>query len=150
MSTPNDPPAGAVPPAREFNAAWVAYALHAVGLAIPFLFWPAIGGLIVNYVKRGDASTGFIDSHHRWMIRTFWWGLAGYVAGLLVIVSSAAPALRAALRADGGQIDLRWNELLSILAAASFGATILLAVWLWLIYRVIRGALRLNDAQPAP
>lgn len=143
-------PAETAPPAREFTAAWVAYALHAVGLAIPFFFWPAIGGLIVNYIKRGDPLSGFIDSHHRWMIRTFWWGLAGYAAGLLVIAFSAMPALRAALRAEGGHVDLRWNELLSILAAASFGAAVLLAVWLWLIYRVIRGALRLNDAQPAP
>jgi uncharacterized membrane protein len=139
-----------VPAVREMTIAWIAYGLHAVGLILPFVIWPALGGLIVNYVKRGDTATGFVDGHHRWMIRTFWWGLAGYVVGVAVMAASAAPALIAAWRAQGGQIDLGWSELLSLVAAASVGLAILLAVWFWLIYRIIKGAIRLYDKHALP
>ena len=33
---------------------------------------------------------------------------------------------------------------------ATIGGIALLSVYLWLLYRLIRGALRLADAQPAP
>lgn len=139
--------AAAAPSRRETTIAWIAYGLHAIGLFVPFMFWPGVAGLIINYVKRGDDPSGLLNSHHRWMIRTFWWGLAGYAAGFAVMIASATPAIVAAWHAQEGQIHLDWSALLSLIAAASFGVAILIAVWFWLIYRIARGALRLNNAQ---
>src|SRR6187399_195547 len=64
----------------------IIYALHAfslltgiVGAATvigAFLTgWPSIIAVVLNYVKRGDARGTWIESHFRWQIRTFWFGL---------------------------------------------------------------------------
>jgi uncharacterized membrane protein len=143
-------PLPAVPESSALAAAWGAYGLHALGLVLPFVLWPSFIALLLNYLRRGRAGEGFLASHHRWMIRTFWWGLAGYGAGLLLMALSATPVLQAAWNGTGAQIELGWPQLLSIVAAASTGATVLLAVWFWLMVRLVRGALRLNDGQRAP
>jgi uncharacterized membrane protein len=59
----------------------VAYVLHLVG-AIAGL--TSIVGLIINYVKRGSGDEHF-DSHHRWMIRSFWWAILWIVIGCITI-----------------------------------------------------------------
>jgi uncharacterized membrane protein len=61
----------------------VVYALQAAGFFIG-LTW--IVALIVNYVKREEAAGTFLESHFRWQIRTFWWGLAGAIAGLILML----------------------------------------------------------------
>lgn len=60
---------------------FVAYALHLLG-AIAAV--PSLIGLVVNYVKRGRYDDLF-DSHHRWMISSFWWGLLWVCVGWLTI-----------------------------------------------------------------
>jgi uncharacterized membrane protein len=64
--------------------ATVVYALQAAG----FIFgvtW--IIAVIVDYVKRDDARGTWLESHYRWQIRTFWFGLLwGVIGGLLVFV----------------------------------------------------------------
>ena len=37
--------------------------------------WPSIIAVILNYVKRGDVRGTWLESHFRWQIRTFWFGL---------------------------------------------------------------------------
>ena len=37
--------------------------------------WPWIIAVILNYVKRRDVRETWLDSHFRWQIRTFWYGL---------------------------------------------------------------------------
>jgi uncharacterized membrane protein len=61
---------------------FVAYVLHLVGAIAGVT---SIAGLIVNYVQRGHTDE-VIDSHHRWMIASFWWGLLWIVIGFLTIV----------------------------------------------------------------
>ena len=62
------------------------YALHAFSLLIgivgaatvvgAFLIgWPSIIAVILNYVKRSDVRGTWLESHFRWQIRTFWFGL---------------------------------------------------------------------------
>lgn len=73
---------------REFVVA--SYALYAVGL-FGFLL-PSALALILNY-RRRDRSGPCYGSHHRWMIRTFWWGLFWGILSLLlffVVVGYAA------------------------------------------------------------
>jgi uncharacterized membrane protein len=138
-----------VPPTREFAAAWIAYGLFALGV---FLWWPAIGGLIVCYAKRGHPQAGFIDAHYRWLIRTFWWSLLWYLACLAVIVAAAWPiasdvirqALAGTQRID---IDIDWTSLVASAGVGVAGGFGLLAVWLWFVYRVVRGMFSLYEAR---
>src|SRR5262245_17226063 len=62
------------------------YALHALSLLIGIigaatvvgsflLGWPSIIAVILNYVKRNEVRGTWLDSHFRWQIRTFWFGL---------------------------------------------------------------------------
>ena len=59
----------------------IAYALHLFG-AITGL--PSIIATVLNYV-RINRYGGFFDSHHRWMIRSFWWGLLWFVIGWITV-----------------------------------------------------------------
>jgi len=73
------------------------YALHALSLLIgvttaativgAFVFGvPSIIAVVINYVKRGEASGTFLESHFRWQIRTFWFGLLWMAIGALLWV----------------------------------------------------------------
>jgi len=46
----------------------------------------AIIAIVINYVKREDTAGTIYQSHFRWQIRTFWWGLLGFVLGALTMV----------------------------------------------------------------
>ena len=66
------------------TVATIVYALQAAGF---FLGITWIAAVIIDYVKKDDAAGSWLDSHYRWQIRTFWWGLLwGVVGGLLAIV----------------------------------------------------------------
>ena len=39
-------------------------------------------GVVINYLKRGDAAGTWLESHFTWQIRTFWWSLGWSIAGL--------------------------------------------------------------------
>jgi uncharacterized membrane protein len=95
------------------NVALVVYVLY----ALSFLWGvTAIAGVIIAYIKRDDVRGTWLESHFDWQIRTFWWGLAWTVAGI-------------------------------VLALVGVGFLILLAVWIWAVYRVVKGWLRLNDGR---
>lgn len=83
------------PPERPLiTIANVVYGLQAVGLLLPITF---IAGVIINYVKRDDARTTLVESHFRWQIRTFWFGLLwGAIGGLTSIIGIGAVILFAA------------------------------------------------------
>src|SRR5262245_45265667 len=62
------------------------YALHAFSLLTGILGtatvvgafltgWPSIIAVILNYVKRSDVRGTWLESHFRWQIRTFWYGV---------------------------------------------------------------------------
>lgn len=142
MSTPEP---AAVPPTRDFTLLGVTYGLYALGL---LLVWPAAIGVVIAYTKRGDTAVNFIGAHYRWLINTFWLWTAGFIAGIGVIVVTALPA---AIRIGrtvqaSGDINIPW----SLLSGAALGGLVITAVWCWVLYRLIRGALRLADARPVP
>ena len=85
--------------------------------------WPSIIAVILNYVKRGDVRGTWLESHFRWQIRTFWYGLlwVGLCAAFIVMTL-------------GIGIIVAWLPL---------GI-----VTIWFIYRVARGWLALNDGRP--
>jgi uncharacterized membrane protein len=143
-----------VPPTSSFTAAWVAYAFFIAGI---FLWWPALLGLIVCYSKRGEPD--FLATHHRWLIRTFWWSLVAHVAGFGVLLVGIWPLVSSAVRSvtqAGGQwemertLSIDWSALFATAGGTVVGLGIILCTWLWFIYRIVRGGIRLADAQPVP
>ena len=116
--------------------AWtqVIYGLHAFSLLTgiigaativgAFLFgWPSIIAVILNYVKRSDARGTWLESHFRWQIRTFWFGLLWVSLCFLFVVVTFGIGL--------------------LVAWLPFGL-----VGLWFVYRIIRGWMALRDRRP--
>src|SRR5687768_11595622 len=82
---------------------------------------PSIAAVILNYIKRGDARGTWAESHYRWQIRTFWYALLWAVIGTVLIFT---------------------------IVGAVVGFPVLIALTIWLIYRIARGWLRLGDRKP--
>lgn len=52
--------------------------------------------IILDYLKRGDAAGTPYADHFQWQIRTFWFGVAGYIiGGVLVFAIIGFPILAA-------------------------------------------------------
>ena len=84
---------------------------------------PSIAAVIVNYLKRSEARGTFLESHFRWQIRTFWFGMLWVCLCALFVVGTL-----------GIGIFVVWLPL-------AF-------VTVWFIYRVIRGWMALSNRQP--
>lgn len=135
----------AVPSAREFTMLGITYGLYALGLV---MFWPAAAGLVIAYVKRSDAAETFLGSHYTWLIRTFWGWAVGFAIGvgtLLALVVPSAIELGQFAKSTH-QVRLPWE----MLGGALVGGVLITVVWCWVVYRLIRGTLRLADARPVP
>jgi uncharacterized membrane protein len=85
--------------------------------------WPSIIAVILNYVKRDEARGTWLESHFRWQIRTFWFGLLWVLLCVLFVFMTL-----------GLGIVIAWLPLAFIT--------------IWFIYRVIRGWLALNARRP--
>jgi uncharacterized membrane protein len=87
--------------------------------ALSFFFGlTAIVGVVINYVKKDDAVGTVYESHFDWQIRTFWWGLAWSIVGFILVF------------------------------ALGLGLIVWGVAWIWAIYRVVKGWLKLNDNLP--
>ena len=112
----------------------VVYALHAFSLLTGIIGtatvvgafltgWPSIIAVILNYVKRSEARGTWLESHFRWQIRTFWFGLLWIsLCGAFIIATLGIGLLFVWL-----PIGL---------------------VGLWFVYRIIRGWVTLSDRRP--
>lgn len=96
------------------NLTLIIYILY---LASVFIGVTAIAAIIINYLKKDDVAGTLYESHFRWQIRTFWFGILWAVIGAVTIVFF-------------------------------IGFLILIATGIWLLYRMIRGLLALNDGKP--
>jgi len=92
----------------------VIYALYAASY---FVGVTAIVAIVMNYVKKDDVAGTFLESHFRWQIRTFWFGVL-------------------------------WGVLGTITVMFIVGWFVLIANGIWIIYRIVKGWLRLNDGKP--
>ena len=103
----------------------VLYVLH--GLS-PFTAWMlAVVAIIIGIFTRDAIRGTYLESHYSWLSRTFWWGLLWIV---ILCIATFVMVLTVIL------IPLAWL-LWTIL-------------FIWYLYRVIRGWLRLNDGKAAP
>lgn len=126
--------------ADEGLVAWthVIYGLHALAVLIgvtsaatvvgAFIFsLPSIVAVVLSYLKRGEAQGTFLQSHYRWLIRTFWfavlWGLIAAVVTVVLVVTIVG-------------LLVAWLPIL--------------VVGVWLIYRVVRGWLALKGGKALP
>ncbi len=89
----------------------VNYGLYAAALVFPIT---AIVAIVINYVKKDDVAGTWLESHFRWQIRTFWFGLLWAVLGVITYV-----------------IVIGW--------------LILVVDCIWIIYRIVKGWLNLNN-----
>ena len=94
----------------------VVYLLQAIGFIVGITWIVAV---IIDYVKLDEAKGTWLESHLRWQIRTFWWGLLWGVIGLVLFL-------------------------------VFIGYLIWVAAGIWVIYRIVKGWLYLNDAKPLP
>jgi uncharacterized membrane protein len=71
-------------PQPDALMAHVVYGLYAASF---FNGVTALIGVVIAYVKRGDVAGHWLESHYRWQIATFWWGLLlSVVGGVLTLV----------------------------------------------------------------
>ena len=104
-------------------------------------------GVVIAYVKRHDVPE-LLSSHYRWLIRTFWWWLVAWIVilgAMLTVMIPNAIDIEGAVR-SGQYFNIPWE----LIGAAVLGGFGVLIVWLWVAYRLIRGAVRLSDGRPAP
>ena len=112
----------------------VMYGLHAfsalTGLMTPafvvtaFLTgWPSIIAIIINYAKRDEAYGTYLESHFRWQRATFWYALLWLVIAIVMMLTVIL-------------LPIAWFALL--------------ALGLWVLYRIIRGWLAMTERRPLP
>lgn len=59
------------------------YALYAVSL---FVGITSLVAIVLNYIKKDEVAGTLFESHFRWQIRTFWYGLLWAVIGGITFV----------------------------------------------------------------
>ena len=112
----------------------VIYGLHAFSLLTGILTtatvvgafltgWPSIIAVILNYVKRSETRGTWLESHFRWQIRTFWFGLLWIALCVLFIIMTF-----------GIGLIIAWLPMA--------------LVGLWFIYRIVRGWMSLTNGRP--
>ena len=120
------------PASSLVTTAQIIYGLHALSILIgltsaitivgAFVFGvPSIIAVILNYVYQPNVRGTFLESHFRWQIRTFWFALLWIVIGVMLFVTLIG-------------IPLAW--------------IICIAAGIWVIYRVGRGWLTLQERKP--
>ncbi|CAN5165585.1 membrane protein [soil metagenome] len=96
---------------RNRNLATAVYALQACSFVLGVT---ALIAVVIDYVKLDDVRGSWLESHYRWQIRTFWWGLLWTVVGFVTLV-------------------------------VLVGGFILFANAVWIIYRIVKGWMRLSE-----
>jgi len=110
----------------------VIYGLHALSVLIgatsvativgAFVFGiPSIIAVIINYAMQSEARGTFLESHFRWQIRTFWFAALWILISLLLFIS---------------------------IIGIPFSWILVIAVGLWVIYRIARGWVALASREP--
>lgn len=79
---------------------------------------PALIGVLINHIKLRDVRGLVYESHFRWQIRTFWWALLWSLVGSVLI------------------------------QMGPLGGLILIAVFIWYLYRIVRGFIAWSEERP--
>jgi uncharacterized membrane protein len=120
------------PAASLVTITHIIYGLHTLGILIgltsaitvvgAFVFGiPSIIAVVLNYVNQAAARGTFLASHFRWQIRTFWFAFMWILIGLVLVITILG-------------IPVAW--------------VIFVSAGIWVIYRIARGWLTLQDRKP--
>ncbi|WP_051361960.1 DUF4870 family protein [Solimonas soli] len=102
---------------RERTTLIVAYVLQAIS---PFTcFLATIISLVISYIKVSETRNAYIRSHHRYLIRTFWW-------------------------------TLLWGLVFGALCWVLIGIPLLLGLYVWWIYRLVKGFIAYAERRAMP
>ncbi|WP_019529096.1 DUF4870 family protein [Dasania marina] len=85
--------------------------------------WPSLIAVILNYAKQDEVQDSYLASHFSWQIRTFWYALLWFAIAF---------------------------ALLFTLIGIPLGIIMFWVVGLWVMYRLIRGLLRLSNGRAMP
>jgi len=91
--------------------------VYALHAAAFFVGLTGVVGVIINYLKRDEVAGTRYESHFIWQIRTFW---ASFGVGMLGVV---------------------------LIPVFGLGFLVLLADAVWVVYRIVKGWLALNDGK---
>jgi uncharacterized membrane protein len=122
------------PPQGLVTLTHVIYGLHAFSavtglLGTAFVVtaflsgWPSIIAVVLNYVKRSETRGTWLESHFRWQIRTFWFAFLWVVFAVLAGLTI---------------VGLPLAYVVALLSG------------LWVLYRIVRGWLRLVSEKGMP
>ncbi|MES1932397.1 hypothetical protein T35B1_07301 [Salinisphaera shabanensis T35B1] len=100
----------------ERNVLLVTYVLYGLGF---FSGITAIAGVIINHVKMNDCRDRIAYSHHRWLMRTFWF-------------------------------TVLWSLVCLVLSTVMIGFLGYVILWIWGMYRFIRGVLAFAEHRAMP
>ena len=89
--------------------------------AIAFIGFTPLIALVINYFKKNEVRGSILESHFRWQIRTFWWGLLWFCIATICIFTVIL-------------IPVGW-----LISGILF---------IWWVYRIVKGWLRLNKGLP--
>jgi uncharacterized membrane protein len=104
------------------GTAHILYIMHAIS---PFTLWTlSLLAVIIGAITRDSVRGTWVETHYAWLLSTFLWGLLWLVIVTIVFFVTVIGIL---------VVWIPWGILT-----------------IWYLYRVIRGWLRLNNAQPAP
>lgn len=163
MNNASSPDGFALPPgvtatqlANDERFVWGAYAAHLIGY---LMLWTALIGLVINYLRRNDCIDPKYGTHHRRMLRTFWWtfGLSLLALGMMmagglgVAFNLLGPDMaqweRAAqaLEHGMGRLNIAWGWVV----LAVLGGLLAVGTWVGGLIRHAIGMVRLADDKPA-
>jgi uncharacterized membrane protein len=134
MENPTDSLIIRAPESRLVKLTYVIYGLHLFSaitglLSSAFVVtafltgWPSIIAVVLNYIYRDDTFGTYLDSHFSWQIRTFWYAALWYVIAILLFITIIGFPI-------------------------AFG--MMLITGLWVLYRIVRGGLRMTEQRPMP
>ena len=112
-------------PQSAITLTHVLYGLHALA---PFtMLTLAVLAMIIGMIKRNDVRDTWLETHFSWLSRTFWWGVLWWI--------------------------LAW-AMFWLLTVITLGFGVVVAwifpagVFIWYLYRVLVGWLKLGDLKP--
>ncbi|MGE8541589.1 MAG: DUF4870 family protein [Acinetobacter sp.] len=93
----------------------------------------AVVALVINYVKRSAVQGSIFESHFTWQIRTFWWylfwNIMAFVPFFFLFFTGENPSAFAGVA----------------FGASAFCVAVIGLSWIWIVYRAIKGLIRVND-----
>lgn len=124
------------------NLTLVVYVLYGLSLVTGL---PVLLALVLNYARLAESRGTLYDSHLRWLLRTFWWGLFWLLFGGTLLVAGMASG---SIGASNAYVDHDYR----VFGIVSFflAAAVLFLDWLWVVTRLVRGLLNWNDHLAMP